>query len=292
MTQRYKVAFRLDSPARDGLTLPEPATGDVTLAYEGDDLVATFVLEHDSADAAIRAAHVSATRLCRLIALTFGAFQVTDMRLANDRNWDRISEMGWVPLFPSVTEQPDGRLLLLSATGRAIRPVAPELALWQDWDRWEPRIQTALDVFWESRCAQVRNVRFLLTILTLDALLADSYQTALLDQRMDRAKKKRLLKSVRALSAEAGLSERDIDRLLSRYADTNEGSVADAAMHYLSTTAPDGFGGSGAASLDEVKAWLKARGAYVHEGTPVPMEINVDQVNAIIGMAIRAEVGL
>lgn len=282
----YRFLFRLESARGDQLSdIPKQVSEGLSLASFESEYRALVVNSTVDAEAARIAAIATAQRLVRLLALNFSAFRVTGMKA-----WGSTSTLGelegqpWHPLNASITEHENGQIGMMSASGYATRSAKRELAIWRQAEGWSERVRTALDIFWEAQCTEVRDVKHLLLVALLEVLVGKSEETPVLST-IPTGAKDNLLRVVRAACRTAGLPTEATDRLLNRFVDTLSSSATHATRDYLR--------GRGQGVPDKmIRDWSNARNRYVHAGKRIPPEINVDELNGVLGMCLRSEIGL
>lgn len=252
--------------------VPEEVGG-LTLRVERQKLLVTERLDVSSNEEAVELGTRNAMNLLRVLAASFSAYRIVDVTASQVGGG--LSGNGKLTAEVSVT-----------------RSVGPEALRYADWDVWEPRLQAALDLFWQAQLTELAEVRFALDMATLE-LLARRERPNLLTSTLGEKKSTYLVRKVRKTIKEVvaeALAEKQVNWLVQRFSSTDAGSSLDELHEYLDTHAPEGFDGTPSASRQQIDDWRTARNQYLHAG--VRPTVDLTAVNVLVGTCLRTEIGL
>ncbi len=200
-----------------------------------------------------------------------------------------LSPEGIEWLDPTGEARRAGKVIRFRAEGRARGPIGDGLRSLAGRSRWSPRLRSALGLYWEGQCSDSEDTRFVLSMAALE-LLAQPPKDSLLKARLNGRQRQELLEKVREACMRPEIAEAEVIRLTNQLAGTRRLGAVDSLLDYLSAFAPDGFGSTGAANREDVVAWQKMRGGFLHDGLmDAESQPSRTRLVAILGVCLRAE---
>ena len=185
-----------------------------------------------------------------------------------------------------------GRVWRFRAESRATTSIEVGLRSLAGRAHWSSRLRSALVLYWEGQCSDSEDTQYVLSMAALELLTSPPPNT-LLRARLDGKQRRSLMETIRGACAQAGLDEAEVGRLASQFAGTRRIGGVDSVLDYLTASAPDGFGPTGPAKREEVVAWQKMRGGYLHDGVMDPDSRPIrNRLVAIVGVCFRTEMEL
>lgn len=281
--------------------------GGVTIHIEEGRFLLRIPVRAPDGRTALQTARGLAEDFCRVLATTYSPFRI-DYR--DDR--DNVTRSDPTPVtegpipFADVAEghisaegltwlDPDGdgrragKVFRVRGSGVATRSIDECGLGFAQREAWSPRLRNAMSLYWAAQCSPDRQIRFVLAMASLEVLAQPPTET-LLKVRLDRAMRKQLKSDIQGV-LEKYLSPADVDRVLSRVAETRAVGAIPTLSAYINTRIAEGsqdFGGR--VTEDEVRSWVGQRGGFLHNGPHDPSdELSRARLDALVGAMLRWE---